>query len=81
MRSILVVAALSILFVGCGTSFEQGPIGVPGPTGAVGGQGETGQQGSAGSSCTVSEVDGGVLISCPDGTSAVVHHGENHCHH
>ena len=45
--------------------------------GADGADGDNGQNGSDGTNCTVSRTDGGpAVITCEDGTSVVVHDGE-----
>ena len=46
-----------------------GPPGPPGPPGADGDPGAPGADGADGSSCSVSEADSQVTISCDDGTS------------
>lgn len=55
-----------------GPAGKQGPQGEPGATGAQGPQGERGADGApgvAGQSCSASEVEGGLMISCGDGES------------
>lgn len=49
--------------------------GDPGANGQDGQTGPQGPQGDAGSSCTATQVDGGVLVECTDGTSAIVPNG------
>lgn len=75
-----------------GPAGERGAEGVPGEIGADGLQGAMGPEGEAGpagpagpigppgvdgSSCSVTPAVGGVLISCTDGTSAVLMDGED----
>lgn len=49
--------------------------GAAGQDGQQGPAGQTGAQGDAGSSCSATQVDGGVLVQCTDGTSAIVPNG------
>lgn len=55
-----------------------GPAGKDGQDGATGAQGIPGSQGEAGadgSSCSVAQVSGGAIITCTDGTSAIILNG------
>jgi hypothetical protein len=54
-----------------------GPQGDPGIPGTDGAPGRDGAAGSDGSSCTVTQGTGEATISCTDGTSAVVHDGQD----
>lgn len=49
-----------------GQNGQQGPDGQTGPQGP---------QGDAGSSCTATQIDGGVLVQCTDGTNAIIPNG------
>lgn len=55
-----------------GSDGDRGPRGLTGAAGAQGAQGEQGVAGANGQGCSVSIVDQGVLISCPDSSSALV---------
>lgn len=78
---VLVVGGLLLLSVltACGRPSE----GIPGEPGAQGTSGPAGPQGEAGigangqpgASCSVARVEEGALITCPDGTSALVKDG------
>jgi len=61
-------------FNGCSVSGEPqpGPAGPPGPAGKDGEDGEAGKPGIPGTGCTVTAAVGGAIISCADGTSAIV---------
>ena len=65
-----------------GPEGRPGPAGDTGPAGATGARGEQGPSGAdgpagaAGASCTVSATDGGAAITCDDGTTALLRHGE-----
>lgn len=74
MKKYLIVL---VLLAGCGSPF----VGKTGPTGPAGPQGLTG---ASGTSCSTSSVqpssvaaNGGVLISCPDGSQSLVLNGSN----
>lgn len=59
---------------------EQGPVGPSGETGPQGPQGpggNPGPQGESGYSCSVQSAIGGALITCTDGTQAVILNGQN----
>lgn len=61
-----------------GPSGKDGQDGATGAPGVQGPQGETGANGNDGSSCSVTEnMIGGAIISCTDGTSAVVLDGQD----
>ncbi len=55
-----------------GATGEQGTPGTDGVDGQSGVQGPTG---APGQSCTVAQYETGALITCPDGTHALVLHG------
>lgn len=59
----------------------RGPQGQPGEAGAMGEAGEDGNDGLDGSSCTVEQTEEGAVISCTDGTSAVIAAPEKEKHH
>jgi hypothetical protein len=56
---------------------EQGDPGQIGATGPAGAPGPSGPSGAPGQSCSVVQVPEGAVISCPDGTSAVIEHGRS----
>jgi hypothetical protein len=75
-----------------GTSGERGPAGESGPMGPAGKdgqdgatgspgvqgpQGQPGTNGNNGSSCSVEDMIGGAIISCTDGTSAILLDGQD----
>ncbi len=60
-----------------GTDGPKGQDGRDGQDGADGLAGKDGQDGTNGSSCSAARVSNGVLISCTDGTSAIVLDGQN----
>ena len=53
-------------------SIFNGTDGVIGSNGSDGADGQDGENGVDGSSCSVEEIDGGAVVSCTDGTSAVL---------
>ena len=53
-------------------SIANGADGVIGSNGTDGADGQDGENGADGSSCSVEEIDGGAVVSCTDGTSAVL---------
>jgi hypothetical protein len=66
----IIAFVIGVNLFGCGS----GPQGLPGGEGP---QGEQGVAGATGQSCAVSQTTVGALIQCPDGSSAVVLHGQN----
>jgi len=63
-----------------GTSGLNGTNGVDGIDGADGQDGANGQDGLDGKdglSCTVTQTDGGALVDCEDGTTAIINHGDS----
>ncbi len=69
MRVKLLIGLMIICVLACA---KEHPIpGVDGLQGAVGATGATSQ------SCTVTQTSLGVLISCPDGSSGLILHGQN----
>lgn|GEM_PF-2976147 len=55
-----------------GADGKDGINGINGVDGTNGLDGADGENGADGSSCSVQEIDGGVIVSCTDGTSAVL---------
>ena len=55
-----------------GANGRHGIDGINGVNGVNGQDGADGQNGADGSSCSVEEIDGGAVVSCTDGTSAVL---------
>lgn len=58
-----------------GPAGSVGPSGQPGAQGEMGPKGEKGDEGDAGTSCSVTYVANGSIISCTDGTSVVILNG------
>lgn len=79
MKNILIVMMICIS-IGCASEYP-GQVdsndGVQGETGATGVAGATGAQGLPGQSCTVAQNALGALLTCPDGTTALVLHGKH----
>lgn len=67
------IIMLCVMIAGCGGVISP-ETGLEGPTGNVGptGEGVTGPTGRSGQSCTVKQNTLGVLITCPDGSSAFI---------
>ncbi len=72
MREFILVM-LIIGAMACGKAATEGVNGLQGNDGLVG---PTGASGTT-PSCTVTQTSMGALISCPDGSNAVVLHGES----
>ena len=68
---VLVFFAALAMLISC-TDYQQGPAGPVGPQGPAG---PVGPQGPAGTSCTATQIAGGVQVACTDGTSATVLNG------
>lgn len=60
-----------------GTDGKDGSTGPQGPRGQTGQTGLPGSAGRDGSSCSTTQAIGGVLVSCTDGTSAVILNGKD----
>lgn len=84
------IFVLASLVSGCGSPVQpitgprgangtsvQGVAGVDGQNGADGAPGASGADGKDGTSCTVAQIPEGAVITCPDGTSAVIEHGKD----
>ncbi len=85
MKNLILITLLS--FTACAPSTDypgqldpqdgvQGVTGNTGAQGAMGATGAQGLQGLPGQSCSVTQNNLGALITCPDGTSALVLHGK-----
>lgn len=58
-----------------GSRGEQGDRGPEGQVGQAGPAGEPGEQGEKGDSCSVDSLSNGAIITCEDGTTAVIYNG------
>lgn len=65
--------------IGCGQVESEGFTGDRGPAGVSGVNGVTGATGLAARPCTVKQNTLGALITCPDGSSAIILNGKS-CH-
>ncbi len=66
---------LLIALNGCAASYgtnHNGTNGKNGTNGTNGQDGAAGEQGQAGQPCTVTQTDQGTLVTCPDGSTALI---------
>lgn len=80
MKNKILTAALFLSLASCAKPLD-GLNGFDGADGVDGAVGATGPTGANGLSCTVTQGEVGALITCPDGTSALILNGKDATKH